>query len=249
MNATIQVDGKGELVASDSAIQRLKFAHRVSNALIEFRDLVAAEIQPFLTVQVANAGDIVVGDENDAQFRGDFIVGVSNIQLRLLLLVGQSASALRAASTNATCAHILLSNLEVSACVVVADDSDLSSRILEAEDLSDRTSSNSRNVSEIAELPLIKALQEYVRDLVPIWDLSDIESSVDATSMSYADQVQSISTRILETRRAIRATIEEKKAARDSLTDEDAHNAASMATAVMRGELNDEDLQSVLGVL
>jgi hypothetical protein len=192
-----------------TAASRIQLAYRVSESL--------KHLNNYFTLEVVNSGDVVIGAQEDSSFRGDFALDVSNIRLRILLLVELDQTALRSESTKVSCLRILMSNPETYACVPVADDSELSATLYELGSLASRTLHNGNHSVDNQISPLDQTIIKFIGGIVPPWRVSDFNSLEVDQSPNYVDEISRIAHDARISRQESRPNIPEKRKARESL--------------------------------
>jgi hypothetical protein len=198
-----------------TAASRIQLAYRVSESLRHLND--------YFTLEVVNSGDVVIGAREDSSFRGDFVLDVSNIRLRILLLIDRDEAALRDEAVKLKCLRILMSNPETYACVPVADDPELSATLFELGSLSSRTAHNGNHSFANQNSPLDQTITKFILGIVPPWNVSDFNSLETDQSPDYNDEIKQLAHNARTSRQETRPNIPEKRKARESLdlVDED----------------------------
>jgi hypothetical protein len=212
-----------------SAAARVRLAHRVAEALRDFDEDV--------TLEVVNAGDVIMGSSDDAAFRGDFVVGILDVRIRLVLLVGRGIESLTEPSILSECEHVLWSNPDTVACVLVSDDDVLTSRIVEPGDVSNRVAHSATTRETARSGPIAGTIRSFLREVIPVWSVDQFEGVSNGSPLAYDEEIRSLANQARSRRTEARALIPERREARKSLRAEDEEWAMTIAKSVLRGDL------------
>ena len=177
---------------------------------------------------------------SEDSLHSDFLVTVLDLRLRISLLVGQDSSALDDPEILKAANWLLWSNTDTVACVLVTDDTSLSSRIIESGNgIADTVHSAIEGKNQYRG-PLRETLMAYLRRINLIWPPPP---SLDACELQFDEAAIGTSLRALNELRDSRSPIPERKRARESLDEDDARWAARLAIAAVRGTTVDVEAE------
>jgi hypothetical protein len=208
----------------------MRMARRVSAAL---KDVSPDED---VTLEVVNADDVILGSPAEEGFRGDFVISVSDVRVRMALLVEQGPDALEAESAWLIAQRILWSNPDSASCLLVADDAVLTSLMIEPGVPTQSTLHSSSHRTHNLPQPVATAMRAFLREVVAVWPVDEFERVAQSADLSYESEVRDMTRKALGRRKDMRATIPERRDARQSLTRRDEQWVENIADAIMRGE-------------
>lgn len=209
-----------------SLAARMRLARRVADALLPQDDDVLVEA-------VATA-DTLTGETVGSALRTDFLVTVLDLRVRVALLPGRGADTLLANETLDAAAKLLWDHPESLACLLVADDEPLSSRLVEFSELS----AGSRDSAPVAAVGTVReVLADYLATLRPVWPPPPTISA--SSSVSFEGVLNDASAQGVAGRKALRSTIAERKDARTSLSKDDQRFISRLASLVLLGRENE----------
>lgn len=217
------------------AVQRMRMARRVTNALLPQQD--------DTVIEAVRSAD-VLGSPDDVGVNGDFNVTALDLRLRILMMVGHGEGNLADGAWFLRAQQLLWNNPDTIACILVADDEQLSCRIIEFGEHVTPTSTLSsvpRIVSRRGKLR--DTLHSYLRTIDQPWDVPPETGSM--MEMDFDLIVDELSRFELESRKAKPARIPELKAARASLGGEDIAWIADHTLSLLRGESLIVDLEAI----
>ena len=218
-------------------VRRMRMARRVADTLLP--------LEGDVTVTAASTNDVLTGPVAHPELRVDFTVTTLDLMIQLSLLVDCKSSALDDPEMIKAANALLWSHPECSACVLVANDEILTSRIVEWGDqaVDNLKSSVSSGIPKRG--PLREAILRYLSTI----DLPWPEPSTLTRNHDLAfDQVASRAAEevVAEGHKARRSPIPERARARESLSTADAHWATQLALSVING--THVDLEVELGL-
>jgi hypothetical protein len=209
--------------SSGGLVQRMRLARRVADALLpQEGDVVLA---------AATAPDVLTGSVYEGSLHTDFLLTALDLQMRVSLLVGRDQTALQDPETLREADLLLWSNPESFACLLVADDESLTSRIVEASDMGQRRPRSAVVRRSLTTGPLQEIVAAYLRTISLEW--SEPTSLPSNDDVSFDEEARKASLDSLNTRRRARSPIPERRKARESLSENDARWASSIALAAI----------------
>ncbi len=209
---------------------RLRLARRVADVLLP---------QPEdVLVEASGSAERIAGESHEPELQTDFLVSVLDLRIRVALLPGLGADMLRDAATLEAAAKLLWSNPETLACMIVADDEQLSAVIVEFGDLSEQAASLWRQAGPE---PVRVVLNSYLATLRPAWP--DPASLDGADSVSLEGLVDQSSVANIGERGRKRSQVEERKLAREQLGSRESRFIASLTLDVLKGKATDFDMK------
>lgn len=183
---------------------RMQLARRVSDAILPQDDDV--------TIVATDPSAVLVSADTVDALRSDFIITVLDLRIRVVLLPGTGPAGLNTRVVSEGVARLLWNHPETVAVLLVCDDENLSSRVVEA------ISSPAAQDTELSGT-LRGVLANYVATLKPAWPPPpEIDTT---TALSLDEVVRVVTAENLAARRAINTTIEQRRTARASLDDAD----------------------------
>jgi hypothetical protein len=168
--------------------------------------------------------------------RTDLIITASDLRVRVTALPGQDEADLNRPRTLELAMALLLNNPETAAVVVVADDDQLSARLLEPTDTPQAIISAGETRAEDfspTRGPLGKVVRAYLQQVNPGWDDIPVLASSDVNLHAEAEV---LATAQLASLRSARKNTPEWRTARNSMGDRDAAWAADLALALRMKE-------------
>lgn len=174
--------------------------------------------------------------------RTDLLIRALDLRIRVALLPGAEAEDVDADAVLGSGLAMLISNPETASIVVVADDRDLTCRIIEPFDRPDAVLTAEGPESDASFPrggPVAPVLRAYLRQINPQWDPPARINPVSAEIDTMALQVAHAALTGLQSRR--KNTLEWKEA-RQGLSQDDASWIRDQAIAVV---LNDSDAESL----
>jgi len=213
-------------------VQRMRLARRVADTLLPQEGDV--------TVAAATTDDVLAGAVSEDSLHSDFLVTVLDLRLRISLLVGRDSSALDDPEILKAANWLLWSNTDTVACIVVADDTSLSSRIIESGDGIVDTVHSAIKGKKQYRGSLRETLMAYIRRINLTWPPPP---SLDARELQFDEAAIEASRRALDELRDSRSPIPERKRAKESLDENDARWAARLAIAAVRGTTVDVEAE------
>jgi hypothetical protein len=208
-----------------SAVARVQMAYRVRQAL--------AHQESDVLVTVVHSGDVLSGQDESETSNGDFIVTALDLRVRLLLLVGQASDRLRAQDNLVRAQKLLWSNPDTFACVLVADDDDLTCDVVDSNEFSSRRSSSER--SHAMQGPLESTLRSFLQPFALTWDAPALLSR--NLVLNLPEVAALCAQQALAERHSSRSPIPERSRARRELDSRDADRAAELALRIIAGEV------------
>lgn len=214
-------------------VARHRLASRVASQLAELGEDVLVEVD----AEASLRNDRIAG------LGSDFLITSLDLRLRLALLVIGEVESPEDPRVHASSAQALLDLYpDTDAVVVVADNSDLSSVIVEPYDRrgtlllpsGNRTSSTQGGNLEVA--PVRAVISRYLRVLSPTWDavtrlaLIESENTTELAAAAAASAFADL--------KASSFRVPEKRAAQNLLTRADVDYAIELAMGVLRGDVD-----------
>ena len=209
--------------SSGRLVQRMRLARRVAEALLpQEGDVVLA---------AASTAEVLAGPVYEGSLHTDFLLTTLDLQMRVALIVGQDRTALLNSELLKEANLLLWSNPESFACILVADDEPLTSRIVEAGDTIEERPQSAvlRHLRKIG--PLREIVTAYLRSINPGWP--EPTNVMNQNFVAFDQAAKRASLETLSVRRGARSPIPERKQARDSLSEDDAVWAAELALAAI----------------
>ncbi|MGD1255358.1 hypothetical protein ACKUT9_14040 [Mycobacterium seoulense] len=180
------------------------------------------------------------------RLRTDLLIRALDLRIRLSLLPGAEATELDANEVLNEGLAMLFTNPETAAVVVVADDDDLTCRIIEPFDTPDAVLSADAWATDASlprRGPATIVLRAYLRQINPSWDppprIGQISHEIDSVALQVAQDV-------VAKLQARRKKTPEWREARQGLTVEDAQWVRDQAIDIVLGESGIEALASRL---
>lgn len=211
------------------AVARIQLARRVADAV---RGFPAAR---FLEA-VSTDWKVKVDDAEPLDLNPDFAVRFLDTKLQFVLLPGDAAAKVNDAHLEVGVDEMLRRFPEAEACVLVADDEALTSRIIFAGVSEPAIVSYAEASDQGTPAPLTAVIERYLAESDPSWP------NVVGSSDSVADfrQIATTAARAaVAERSALRGRIVERQAAREGLGKKDETWAVRMAQKVAAGEALD----------
>ncbi|HUZ55593.1 MAG TPA: hypothetical protein VMU94_24070 [Streptosporangiaceae bacterium] len=224
--------------AGSALIQRMRMARRVADVLVPQEGNVI--------ITAVSTGDVLTGQSDGSPLEADFVMTALDLMLQLSLLVGRDRDALNDSDVLATANALLWANPQSAACVLIADDDLLTSRIVEWGDRAVDTPHS----AIISLIPRQGPLRDTVMRYLSTIDLPWPEPSTLMTSHGLAfDQVASHAaiSALSERHAGRKSPIPERAQARASLTVADAEWATRLALTVANSEHVDIDAELEAG--
>jgi hypothetical protein len=223
--------------SGSALVQRMRMARRVADALLPQEDGVEL-------TSVAAADDFSTS-RNQSEIRADFAITALDLKLILCLLVNPDADALNDPSMLEAANMILWKHPESAACVLIVNDTPLTSRIIE---WGDRTAGSPH--SEVATVipkhgPLRRTIMGYLSTVSFPWpeprslNVNEAIAFDDVAGQAAFDAVAKLQT-------ARRSPIPERSQARASLGSADAQWAVRLALSVANNDSLDLDKELTL---
>jgi hypothetical protein len=217
------MEGMAQKRASLAA--RLRMARRVAETLLPQDEDVL--------IEAAASGETLSGDAGRSRLRTDFLVTVLDLRIRLSLLPEESRKSLESQATLESAAHLLWEHPETLACLLVADDEELSSRIVEFGDAS-------RGGDENATIgPARQVLADYLATLRPEWPTPTPIAS--ESPLSLEGIVMDASRHSINERRQMRARVPERTEARETLGSREVGLISELTLMALRGSSKEFD--------
>lgn len=212
--------------AGSQLIQRMRMARRVADALLP--------LEGNASMAAASTGDVLAGQHDSLPLHADFVITALDLMLQLSLLVGRSAEDLHNSAVLEAANSLLWTNPQSAACVLVADDEALTSRIVE---WGDRVADGPQSTiaSSISKQgPLREIISAYLNTINLQWPepptlIYTHELAFDEVAAQAADDA------LLKRQGTRRSPIPERAQARSSLNREDVRWATSIALSVANG--------------
>lgn len=215
MSDTSSVPARGGVAA------RLRLVRRAASVLLplENADVLAdVENQPLGS-----------GEHETRLLRTDLMITASDLRVRVATLPGGDAAALASDDVLHAALFMLLETPETSAVVVVADDKDLTARLVEPADEPNAVQASvAPSVDEPGERfgPLSQVVRTYLRQVTAPWDNV---TPLAATREDFRAEAREIAAAALMKLQSKRKNTPEWRAARSSLDARDAEWAASLS--------------------
>jgi hypothetical protein len=186
-----------------------------------------------VVITAAAAEETLTVAPTEGTLHSDFLISFLDLQLMVTLLVGRDKSALEDTEVLQSVGWLLWSNPQTYACVLVADDERLSSRIVEGgEEFEGYTHSAVRDHGQ-RQGPVRETVTAYLRTINLAWPQPPI--LVSHGRLNFEEATTQASLDALRERKASRTSIPERRQARDSLNLDDATWAAKLALATISG--------------
>lgn len=210
------------------AITRMRLARRVADALLPQPEGVRLEaVSP---TEVLGRGP----DAADPPL-ADFILSLSDLKIRLLLLSGQPSEALQSTNSLELAEELLREHVDTLACALVADDQQLSTRLIETGESAQVIASQAGGAAAAAHIgPIRSVIEDYLHIIDPNWPATP--SVLVESHLNYAQVAHQAAEEATEQRQQARGTVDERQLARRDLSDADAAFAASLSLRVAGGE-------------
>lgn len=222
---------------SGQLAQRMRMARRVADTLLP--------LEGNLTVTASATSEVLAGWSADSlPLKADFIIAALDLMIQLSLLVGRDADALTEPATLQAANMLLWTYPQSAACVLVVDDHELTSRIVEWGDNVIEEPRSTVTSLVLKQGPLREIIVAYLRTIDLRWpEPSSVMYSRELVFDEIAEQ--SARSSLIERQETKRSPIPERAQARASLSGEDAQWAARLALAIANNER--VDLKGKLG--
>jgi hypothetical protein len=215
-------------------VARLALTRRVVAAL---EPLEGAEIE----ADVENPA-LLPAATSTPRLRTDLLIRALDLRIRLTLLPGANAAELNDDEVLTDGLAMLMSNPETASVIVVADDEDLTCRIIEPFDRPDAVVSAEASVTDVSlprRGPVATVVRAYLRQINPPWEppphIGQFPQEIESVALQIARNA-------LAALRARRKNTPEWREARQGLTDEDAQWVRDRAIEVVLSESKSQAL-------
>ena len=211
-----------ETVATE-LVQRMRMARRVADVLLP--------LEGDVSLEAASAADVLAGPADSLPLQADFVLTALDLMLQLSLLVGRSSEDLNDAAVLEAANSLLWAHPQSAACVLIADDEPLTSRIVEWGD----TVIDGPQSAIVSSIPKQGPLRETITAYLSTINLQWPEpSSLLSTHQLAFDEAasQAAIDALAEHKKMRRSPVPERAQARASLGDKDAKWATRIALSV-----------------
>lgn len=204
-------------------VTRMRLARRAAQALLPQEGDVLIEAQ--------TSGDPLSGDKVESLLRTDFLITVLDLRVRVALLPGShDSSILFSPDVEQAATKLLWDNPETLACLLVADDESLSSRIIEFGEA--EVNGDVEAAREVR--PIREQVGDYFARLRPSWPPPPPLGSSD--NLSFEEVMIHSAQEAVSARKAMASRVDERKRARAELSHRDSSGIADLIRMVIRRE-------------